>query len=275
MKWFKHNTDSGLDAKKRKLLIKYGVHGYGLYYYCVETIAGCLTTDNITFELEHDAPIIAHDLKMDTLLVEEIMQYCVKLGLFEFNTATGKIVHIGLFSMLDNTMSQHPCIKQLKESENFKLLKDSFTRIEQNRIEHIKEDAPQSDADVTRGKGKSNNNTFNNNILTQVLEKWNTKSGLIHHSHDTANRKFQKKHYDEINDYGIEATIAAIENYAEVLSSDKYYWSHRYSLWDFIARALDKFIPDAKPRENFLKKNRPGGDGIPTTTDEIRRAYAR
>lgn len=121
----------------------------------------------------------------------------------------------------------------------------------------------------------SNNNSINNNILTQVLEKWNAKSGLMHHSFDTANRKFQKKHYNEINDYGIEATLAAIENYAEVLSSDKYYWSHRYSLWDFVARALDKFIADAKPRENFLKKNKPGGDGIPTTTDEIRRAYAR
>lgn len=55
MKWFKHETNSGFNAKMKKLLMKYGVQGYGLYYYCVEIIAGNLTTENITFELEHDA----------------------------------------------------------------------------------------------------------------------------------------------------------------------------------------------------------------------------
>ena len=135
LKWFKHETNCGYSAKMKKLLMKYGVQGYGLYYYCVEIIAGNLTTDNITFELEHDASILAHDLKMDTLLVEEIMKYCIKLGLFEYDDSTKKIIHLGLFKMLDNTMSQNFCIKQMKTSENFKLLKESSSSLKQKRIE--------------------------------------------------------------------------------------------------------------------------------------------
>jgi len=91
MKWFKHETNSGFNSKMKKLLMKYGVQGYGLYYYCVEIIAGNLTSDNITFELEHDSSILAYDLKMDTLLVEEIMTYCLKLELFEYN----KLLFVG------------------------------------------------------------------------------------------------------------------------------------------------------------------------------------
>jgi hypothetical protein len=146
MKWFKHDTNSGYNAKMKKLLMRYGVKGYGLYYYCIELIAGNLTNDNITFELEHDSQILAHDLKMDSREVEEIMQYCIKLELFEFNTVTQKIVHSGLIEMVDNTMSQHPCIKQIKTSENFKLIKETSRVLQQNRIEqnrteeNIKED---------------------------------------------------------------------------------------------------------------------------------------
>jgi len=139
MKWFKHEANCGFDSKMKKLLIKYGVNGYGLYYYCVEIIAGNLTTENITFELQHDVHIIAHDLKMDTLLVEEIMLYCIKIGLFQFNEETQRVSHMGLFKMLDNTMSQNTCIRQLKSSENFKFLKDTESRREEKRREEKKD----------------------------------------------------------------------------------------------------------------------------------------
>jgi hypothetical protein len=60
MRWFKHDADANADAKLKKVRIKYGMQGYGLYWYCLELIAGNVDVDNITFELEHDAEIIAH-----------------------------------------------------------------------------------------------------------------------------------------------------------------------------------------------------------------------
>lgn len=83
MKWFKHDADASNDAKLKKLRMKYGSQGYGIYWYCLELIARNVEKHNLTFELEHDAEIIADDFKLSYDLVQHIMTYMVELGLFE------------------------------------------------------------------------------------------------------------------------------------------------------------------------------------------------
>lgn len=83
MKWFKHDSDAGNDAKLRKLRLKYGAQGYGIYWYCLELIARNVEKHNLTFELEHDAILIGDDFKLSGELVQEMMSYMVDLGLFE------------------------------------------------------------------------------------------------------------------------------------------------------------------------------------------------
>ena len=39
MKWFKHDATAGMDAKLKKLRLRYGLEGYGLYWYLLECIA--------------------------------------------------------------------------------------------------------------------------------------------------------------------------------------------------------------------------------------------
>ena len=134
MKWFKHDTNAHQDAKLERVIMRYGIEGYGLYFYCVEIIAGTVSPENINFELEHDAELLAYKLKMDTLRVEEIMRYCVELGLFEINDKS-RITCAKLAKRLDNNLTQN---KQLKETlRNFKSLKADETRrdIEETREE--------------------------------------------------------------------------------------------------------------------------------------------
>lgn len=83
VKWFKHHTDARSDAKLRKVTIRYGAEGYALYWYCLEVIAGKVCAENLTFDLEHDADLIAHELRIDSAKVQEIMGFMVNLGLFE------------------------------------------------------------------------------------------------------------------------------------------------------------------------------------------------
>jgi hypothetical protein len=83
MRWFKHDSDASNDAKLRKLRHKYGVTGYGVYWYCLELIARNVDKHNLTFALEHDAELIADDFKLSAELVEEMMMYMVRLDLFE------------------------------------------------------------------------------------------------------------------------------------------------------------------------------------------------
>jgi len=83
MKWFKHDSDAGNDAKLRKLRLKYGAQGYGIYWYCLELIARNVEKHNLTFELEHDTVLIGDDFKLSGEFVQEMMSYMVDLGLFE------------------------------------------------------------------------------------------------------------------------------------------------------------------------------------------------
>jgi len=83
VKWFKHDSDAQLDAKLQRLRLKYGMEGYGLYWFCLEAIARNVEKHNLTFELEDDAELISAAVGMHYEKVQEMMVYMVKLGLFE------------------------------------------------------------------------------------------------------------------------------------------------------------------------------------------------
>ena len=85
MKWFKHDSNAHSDAKLLKLRLKYGMEGCGLYWHCLELIAASVEAHNISFELEHDAEIIAANTGINTESVEEMLGYMVELGLFKLN----------------------------------------------------------------------------------------------------------------------------------------------------------------------------------------------
>jgi hypothetical protein len=88
-----------------------------------------------------------------------------------------------------------------------------------------------------------------------ILEKWNSKEVLQTHSEMIISTKFQKKHKKEIELYGMEHTLKAIDNYATILHSDKYWFDYKWTLWDFIARGLYKFVDEAEPFKNFRVKS--------------------
>ena len=83
MKWFKHDSNANADAKIQNVLIDYGLEGYGLYWYCIELITSKVSSDNITFTLEHDARVIAKNTGSTAQKVEEMMRYFVEIGLDE------------------------------------------------------------------------------------------------------------------------------------------------------------------------------------------------
>ena len=83
MEWFKHDSNANLDEKLQEVLLEYGLEGYGLYWYCIELIVGKVSADNITFELKHDARVIARNTGSTVQKVEEMMKRFVDVGLFE------------------------------------------------------------------------------------------------------------------------------------------------------------------------------------------------
>lgn len=114
--WFKHDTDAFQDAKLKRLRIKYGMQGYGLYWYCIELITSNISESNITFELEHDAELISHDTGIHYELVEEMMQYMVNAKLFE--NSNGTITCFKLAKRLNQSMTSNPQMRNLIKEIN-------------------------------------------------------------------------------------------------------------------------------------------------------------
>jgi len=116
--WFKHDSDATIDSKIRKLILRYGATGYAIYFHCLELIARDLCETNITFELEHDAEIIADDLRIDGTasraavdIVGDAMRYMVDLGLFQ--EGNGHIYCYKMLYRLDSSMTSNPRFREM------------------------------------------------------------------------------------------------------------------------------------------------------------------
>lgn len=111
MKWFKHDSDANSDAKLKRVRMKYGLEGYGLYWYCLELITNDVSDTNLTFELEHDAEVIAFDVGIHQERVQEMMSYMVNLGLFE--NKNGSLTCLKILKRLDTSMTSNNAMRGL------------------------------------------------------------------------------------------------------------------------------------------------------------------
>jgi len=138
MRWFKHDADASIDAKLQELLLDYGASGYGLYWYCVELIAQNVNENNITFELEHDARIIAKNLNLTLQETKDMMQKMITLGLFT-PTKNQRIACYALARRLDQSMTSNPqfraFIKNVKENHDAVMINHDLVMLEEKRRE--------------------------------------------------------------------------------------------------------------------------------------------
>lgn len=146
MKWFKHDATASLDAKLMKVRLKYGMEGYGVYWYCLEKIVSNIDSHNLTFELEHDAEIMAHETNIHIEVINEMMAFMIDLGLFE--GSSGTITCLKIAKRLDQSMTSNPVlrskIKHIHEvmpdrvftnNHDGVMTQSCKKRIEENRIE--------------------------------------------------------------------------------------------------------------------------------------------
>ena len=158
MQWFKHDADASSDAKIKKLVMRYGADGYAIYFHCIELIVGNLSEQNITFELEHDAEIIADNLKIqgtsDTSPVDrvnQIMRFIVGLGLFE--ESNGHITCYKILKRLDSSMTSNAKMRNIitsakKNHDTIMINHDSVMLEEKRREEKRKEEKRRDNKDT-------------------------------------------------------------------------------------------------------------------------------
>ena len=182
MQWFKHDTDAATDAKIKKLVMRYGADGYAIYFHCIELIVGNVSEHNITFELEHDAEIIADNLKIqgtsDTSPVDrvnQIMRYIVSLGLFEENN--GHIFCYKILKRLDSSMTSsakmRAIITSAKQSHDKVMISHDSVMQEEKRTEEKKEEPPDKPAKHQKHKhGEYKHVLLTSDEYLRLCEEW-------------------------------------------------------------------------------------------------------
>src|SRR5262245_1191745 len=87
----------------------------------------------------------------------------------------------------------------------------------------------------------------------QIEARWGEHTPtLIRHRHDYFKSRATQTLIDRaVREHGLEEVLGAITNYATILASDEYVWSHRWPLREFFKRGLDRFVPEAEPLRNY------------------------
>jgi len=91
-------------------------------------------------------------------------------------------------------------------------------------------------------------------IYIKILNYWNS-LGIIHHKYlddkclGTLNVKLD-------NGYSPEELIQAISNYAHILKGKTYFWTYKWTLYEFLKRGLDKFMDLETAKQNYTDKYR-------------------
>jgi hypothetical protein len=100
----------------------------------------------------------------------------------------------------------------------------------------------------------------NNNTCIVVFDFWNKQKITVH-------RKILPDIQTAINStlksYTSEEIQTAITNYADIVSHPNEYWfNYRWTLKDFLKRGLEKFLDGEIAKQNYLKQNNGGQNGI-------------
>ena len=263
MQWFKHDTDASNDAKIRKLIMRHGAVGYAVYFHCLELIMSDAGESNLTFELEHDAEIIADNLKIQgnsteagADIVNSIMRTIVSLNLFQ--SVENKIFCLKLLTRLDSSMTSNSLFrKKIKEAKevrsNFNSTSSHDAIMTQSGHNHdtIMQEKNKNRIEQNRTEEEIN---IKENPVQEIISYWNTKSNLQKCVYTCANIPNNSDLIVKIDAFGVDIIKKAIDNFS--------------SLWDQIPEAyrgyndlmtfyknhkVDKFVDDAKPFDRYKK----------------------
>ena len=199
MKWFKHDTDASIDAKLQELLLDYGASGYGLYWYCVELIAQNISDTNITFELEHDARIIARNLNLTVQETKDMMQKMIKLELFSISK-NNKLACYALAKRLDQSMTSNSkfrnLISQIKTSSHDKVMIESEPPLDKVMQEEKRREEKRRE-EIRKEEKREEKEEISHTPFAEIVNYLNLKANTKYKSSSNKTKDLIKARFNE------------------------------------------------------------------------------
>lgn len=173
----------------------------------------------------------------------------------------GKSHYSSLLERLEKLL-QEQLPKQLDEQLEERYGKQEKEKEEEKEKEYIiKSDyenpTPPASVSVESTGDEKNKNKADN--IQEIFDHWNSKNIIVHRN---MTDKIKRSIKSALKDYKQEEICKAIDNYATILSnSDKYFWSYKWGLREFLQRGIDKFLDFEIAASNYARdNNKPRGD---------------
>ncbi len=105
------------------------------------------------------------------------------------------------------------------------------------------------DVSVTSRDGTDIDKDIDKEYIYTLFNYWN-EQGII--KHRKMNQAMQSHINARLQEYSLDELKQAINNYSTILNSDDYYWTHKWSLQDFMKpNNVTRFVDEAEPFDNF------------------------
>lgn len=117
MRWIKHDTRASSDPKICYLRMEYGLEGYGLYWYLLESIAASVGEPDFEFTLEADTRVISYETRIPEEKITKMLNYMVGLGLFE-QSSQGTVTCPKMLERLDGSMVNARMRERIKDAKS-------------------------------------------------------------------------------------------------------------------------------------------------------------
>ena len=106
-----------------------------------------------------------------------------------------------------------------------------------------------SDVSVTSRDGTEEDIDIDKEYIYTLFNYWN-EQGII--KHRKMNQAMKSHINARLQEYSLDELRQAIKNYSDILKSDSYYWTHKWSLQDFMKpNNVTRFVDEAEPFNNF------------------------
>ena len=151
-----------------------------------------------------------------------------------------------------------------------KMLDSIVTKCNFPLLQNVTIDSDKMSQSLTENTTEITTENTTDIYIGELFDYWNQQNIIKHRSLTTKT----KSHINaRLVDYTKDELTKAISNYQTVLTDDKYYWTHKWSLQDFMKpNNVTRFVDEAEPLNNFLSSKK---GGVNNARDENARELAQ
>lgn len=168
-----------------------------------------------------------------------------KLSFQSIRTSLSHLEKVGFLTSTSTNKYRYITIMNYNSYQN----KDAFNNKQSNKQLTSSQQAPNKHL-TTTNKRQQRNKRKNIKYIYTVFERWNSKKIIIHK--DIEKLKLTISKY--LNTYCEKEIIEAIDNYKDVLDDPNCWFTHTWTLGEFLTRGLEKFLTINKPLERYKKR---------------------